>query len=306
MSTCTKQIGMVVVGCPPAGTAPSFTLGWNVYIAAVPVEFQTDFLQPQFGICVFPGDAVWKCYKDNPYGDNGLDPLSDYVNAICPLNITGTAPITYSIVDGSLPSGLTIDPNTGYITGTSDDASEVGDVFTFKIRASNACGTLDSDEIVMYVGNTVYFGEWTPPEPGSFSANDIQVSMLDGTSFPAVTGPRYIPGNYTMFVGVDQLTAWGLQWFVAEAVAFPETFPGPNPHVDYVRVVAVPDGFFTGTNQNAADNPHYISAVSTINSVDNRFTYKETINLTTNGYTVPYRIFTSAATWESTSVNAYP
>lgn len=308
MSTCTKQIGVVVVGCPPAGTAPSFTLGWNVYIASVPVEFQTDFLHPDWGICVFPRESVWRCYADsNSLGFGGLDPLSDYVNAICPINVTGSAPITYSIVDGSLPSGFSLDTVTGYITGISDDVTEIGDVFTFKIRASNACGVCDSDQIVMFVGTYVYFGEWVPPEPTSFSATDILVNMTNvypnGASPGPYTesGPRYFPGHYSIGPNAEYLTSWGIQWFelMGAEFQFDSLFA-------WIRVIAIPDTFFSGTNQNPS-NPRYSGIYFTqINSVDNRFTYKETINLSVNGDLIPYRIYTTAATIDFVVANAYP
>ncbi len=49
---------------------------------------------------------------------------------------TGTAPIAWSIVSGGLPSGLTISPTNGQISGTPTGSG----LFTFTLRATNMAG----------------------------------------------------------------------------------------------------------------------------------------------------------------------
>ena len=51
--------------------------------------------------------------------------------------VTGTAPITWSITSGSLPTGLSLNASTGVITGTSTTAG----TFTFTVRATNSAGS---------------------------------------------------------------------------------------------------------------------------------------------------------------------
>lgn len=46
---------------------------------------------------------------------------------------TGTAPITFSIVSGALPAGVTLNPSTGQISGTPS----VGGTFNVTVQASN-------------------------------------------------------------------------------------------------------------------------------------------------------------------------
>lgn len=53
------------------------------------------------------------------------------------LAATGTAPITWSITGGTLPAGLSLDPNTGAITGTPTTA----ETSNFSVTAANAFGT---------------------------------------------------------------------------------------------------------------------------------------------------------------------
>lgn len=50
----------------------------------------------------------------------------------------GTAPYTYSIVSGALPSGLVINPNTGGISGSPTQAG----TFTFTVQVTDALGNL--------------------------------------------------------------------------------------------------------------------------------------------------------------------
>ena len=65
-----------------------------------------------------------------PVGEKG-EPYSVFLAA------TGTAPITWSVVSGSLPDGLSLDPETGEIWGTP----ETVDVYYFSVKAENIAGS---------------------------------------------------------------------------------------------------------------------------------------------------------------------
>ena len=72
--------------------------------------------------------------------------------------------ITYSIVSGSLPSGLTLGSSTGYITGSTSGVTH--QVYTFTVRATTAYGTADRQfkvEILAppYGGNVSTSGSYT-------------------------------------------------------------------------------------------------------------------------------------------------
>ena len=54
------------------------------------------------------------------------------------LAATGTAPITWAITDGELPEGLTLNPNTGAITGTP--AAGSAGPYEITVEATNAAG----------------------------------------------------------------------------------------------------------------------------------------------------------------------
>ena len=51
---------------------------------------------------------------------------------------TGTTPMTWSISAGALPTGLSLNPNTGVISGTPTSLAST--TFTFTVRAENATG----------------------------------------------------------------------------------------------------------------------------------------------------------------------
>jgi LPXTG-motif cell wall-anchored protein len=52
---------------------------------------------------------------------------------------TAPEPATFDIVDGSLPAGVTLDPDTGLVAGTFTEAGP----FSATLRATNACGTAE-------------------------------------------------------------------------------------------------------------------------------------------------------------------
>ena len=68
--------------------------------------------------------------------------------------------ITYSIVSGSLPTGLTLGSSTGYITGSTSGVSH--QVYTFTVRATTAYGTADRQFKVEILG---------PPSGGNVSTS---------------------------------------------------------------------------------------------------------------------------------------
>ncbi|MBR0555667.1 autotransporter domain-containing protein [Ciceribacter sp. L1K23] len=84
----------------------------------------------------------------------------------------GSGDITYSIEDGSLPSGLTLNASTGEISGTPSESGSS----SFSFKATNADGYSSFQSMTLKVGPSAR--NYSSP----ISANSLTVSMLFGLS----------------------------------------------------------------------------------------------------------------------------
>lgn len=76
-------------------------------------------------------------------------------NEGCPYSVvlevqpgTGTSPLHWTIIDGSLPPGLNLDENRGAIEGTTDETG----TFHFTIQVTDLCAASDSQAFSITVG----------------------------------------------------------------------------------------------------------------------------------------------------------
>ncbi|RIJ70551.1 hypothetical protein D1871_18355 [Nakamurella silvestris] len=96
-----------------------------------------------------------------------------------PVAATGTGPITFEVSSGSLPPGLSIDPDTGLISGSPTQAG----VFTFTVKALNS----DSSDLHDYtveisaVNPTDGSTEPTSPTDGSTEPTDPTGTSTEAT-----------------------------------------------------------------------------------------------------------------------------
>jgi Putative Ig domain. len=91
------------------------------------------------------------------------------------LTATGTAPVSWSIISGNLPDGLSLNPTTGVISGTLTTAGSS----RFTVRASNGINPDDTKEFAINVNN--------PPPP------DIIVMTVPNEPFCTVNDRLSIP-----------------------------------------------------------------------------------------------------------------
>lgn len=90
----------------------------------------------------------------------------------------GTAPLTWSIANGSLPAGLAIDPDTGEISGTPT----VSGSETFDVVVTDANGVVVTREFTLVVANDLTITTTELPD-GTVGANYSQlVETAGGTS----------------------------------------------------------------------------------------------------------------------------
>ena len=89
---------------------------------------------------------------------------------------------TYSIASGALPPGISLDPSTGALTGTSTD---LGD-YTFVIRATNEIGSVDFAETTISVNSAPI-----PVDTQITPKGLVGASFSDGVSYQAWDAAKY-------------------------------------------------------------------------------------------------------------------
>jgi hypothetical protein len=106
----------------------------------------------------------------------GIRPGTPFLHSLA---VTGTRPVTFSAK--KLPDGLSLDPNTGIITGTLNRAGE----YTVKVAAKNAAGTAKT-EIKIVCGDTLAL---TPPvgwnSYDAFGDNVVESEVLANARYVA-------------------------------------------------------------------------------------------------------------------------
>ena len=85
------------------------------------------------------------------------------------LTATGTAPITWSVTSGSLPTGLTLNESTGLISGTPTSQG----TSNFTVTASNNSGS-DSEEL------SIIIDEQTDVPVTGVSLNTSTLNLIEG------------------------------------------------------------------------------------------------------------------------------
>lgn len=110
----------------------------------------------------------------------------------------GGLPLTYNIVSGSLPPGLSLDSSTGYITGTFNTSSSTVSSYYFTVDVDN--GIIASDIIAFTM--TVVAED---PPPNSNIPVDISVNWLTNSNLGTI-----VNGN-TSLLSVEAVNPSGLE-----------------------------------------------------------------------------------------------
>jgi uncharacterized protein YhjY with autotransporter beta-barrel domain len=157
----------------------------------------------------------------------------------------GTGPYTYAVTAGTLPTGLTLNPNTGEISGTPTAAG----AFSFTITATDSLsntalqaysvttqpgatvvidigGLPDAQEAVPYSADLGVYGS-TGPYTYSISAGALPPGLSINPSTGWVSGTPTVTGAFTFTLYVeDSFGNWGSKVFTMNVVA------RPNPALD--------------------------------------------------------------------------
>lgn len=158
--------------------------------------------------------------------------------------VNGSLPITFSIVSGTLPSGLSLNTSTGFIQGTPT----VGGIYPVLIRATNAYGSAQTTFTFHIVGDAPNFTY------GDFDPTDTQITFNTGnSSFESVI--YTVDPNEPVIVTVLDLPISSLVPVGQYAGSYAGT-----PPITYTLTGSLPSGVlfaangaFSGTPNNAAD-----------------------------------------------------
>lgn len=163
-------------------------VGWQS--SDIDVSSVTDstlvFLMPAFPV------SIITLYEDTPVVEAPKILTNDFSGAVKDayysreLKASGTQPITWAVTAGELPKDLTLDLNTGILSGNLTTA----DSFTFTITASNAGGK-DQKEYVLVVAEeevSMYSATLDGMLLGSFEAGEVVTVTAAETEGKAFTG----------------------------------------------------------------------------------------------------------------------
>jgi len=168
------------------------------------------------GVPTAPGTYSFSVQAANDYGfENRLYDLTVYQLPVITTTVLGYArlgtayssqltaigsmPITWFITNGSLPTGLSLNPNTGIITGTPVE----GGSFTFTVVATNIAGTSDPVTLTIEAGSALAITTTSPLPNGirgvvytplTFNADGTDVSYVYTWSWAAQAGSSFPPG----------------------------------------------------------------------------------------------------------------
>jgi len=115
------------------------------------------------------------------------------------LTAIGSVPITWFITDGSLPTGLSLNPNTGIISGEPVESGS----FTFTVVATNAAGNSAPVTFTIEAGSALAIITTSPLPNGirgvvyaplTFQAEGLDDSFINTWSWVAQAGSSFPPG----------------------------------------------------------------------------------------------------------------
>lgn len=158
----------------------------------------------------------------------------------------GTAPLTFTISAGALPTGLTIDSATGDITGTPTATG----TFTFTILVTDALGQTDSLSCQMIVYPISACGVLADTIELQWAHNS-RVGPFAGSTDGEITFIGVDPNDAKALIAV-QTTDYGETWAVVD-----DTFPTLTNDISSFDCHQVSDTIYVATQENSTGRVAY-------------------------------------------------
>jgi len=155
----------------------------------------------------------------------------------------GLPPATWALVDGALPQGLSIDPNTGIITGTPVTYNSLSDFFktyVFTVQVSDAIGALASASLTMQLAaSALQLGPLDQPRIYASDTFEITVPISGGTApytlagftDDGTIGTGLQIANPSTITAIAGVMATPLVITTADQQIFPQALPNNTPVV---------------------------------------------------------------------------
>ena len=160
----------------------------------------------------------------------------------------GVSPYTYALTAGSLPTGLSVNPTTGVLGGTSTDKTQIGHTFSFTVTAT------DKDN---FTGSQRYSITLGSPCATALTPYFLSATYATGTFTGVFCVNAYGDGTYTQYspgLPVTQRTLTGTGHIrvnsrVISIQAYLPTFKNLNP-------VGTTNGTASSFSESGSGFPH--------------------------------------------------
>ena len=232
-----------------SGTTP---LVWSVSAGTLPTGLSLSTEGNLYGSPTTAGAYNFTVRALNPFGNNTTQLTGTVGSAISPtintttlgsvvagtafsltLSASGSAPVTYALQSGSLPTGLSLNSSSGAISGTP---SAVGS-YTFTIRATNAAGFDDqaftgsvtgvAPTVTLTSLGTVYRGfavsatvtaSGSTPITFAVQSGSLPAGLSLNTSTGAITGTPTTVASYSFTIRATNSYGTGDQAFTGNVI----------------------------------------------------------------------------------------
>ncbi len=206
----------------PGSGAGSFTTSTGATISSITAPVQLPVVVTAHGVSSQPGVTVWvapRLLVTAPTALTGTVGVTWPTSGNAVVASEGTPAYRYALTSGLLPSGLSLNPTTGAITGTP--AANTAGTYTVTVTATDSANvpvTGSATFTLTVAGGLFITNTGTSPFDYTFGTAHAAVTTVTATggTYPytyAITAPASIPAGLTVspsgVVGVTALTPAG-------------------------------------------------------------------------------------------------